>query len=384
MKWIIIGIVLCIVLGSIGVYFYVRSNNIESPIGKTIDKIVEKPLEKYSFKNLKETSFTPSKIYIGKELKKGDTFVSYEFSYCMDKMFASDTVSGTKQNSPHCTPGTYVTGLINIPKEKGEYPVLVMYRGFVPREQYTPGEGTRRTAEEFARNGFITLAPDFLGYGGSDIGSTDSLEDRFQTYPTALTLLASIPSLNSALEDFSQAQLSITPTGTRKEVQDFEPITGVKADTEKVGIWGHSNGGHIALSTLAISGKNIPTVLWNPVTKPFPYSILYFTDEFDDEGKALRKVVADFEQNYDVFEYSPSKYYSWINAPIQLHQAIDDEAVPVRWSDQFVDSMEKEDKDVEYFKYPDENHNFNLGSWDKAMERSIDFYTDQFSDESQQ
>ncbi|HRN96467.1 MAG TPA: prolyl oligopeptidase family serine peptidase, partial [Candidatus Levybacteria bacterium] len=166
--------------------------------------------------------------------------------------------------------------------------------------------------------------------------------------------------------------------GTRQQIANFEPIIGVTVDTEKVGIWGHSNGGHISLAVLAITGHNVPTVLWNPVTKPFPYSILYFTDEFDDEGKALRKVVADFEVEYDVFNYSPAKYYEWITAPIQLHQAINDEAVPVRWNDQFATSMEDAKKDIEYFKYPGENHNFNLGSWEDAIERSIEFYEDQF------
>lgn len=367
MKRILLMIVL-VIAGLAGLFIYFRRDEIVRPINQTVDQVTEKPLEKYSFERLKGAEIPPSEIEIGKQLKDDEDFVSHEFRY---------TVSGSLLNSD--TDKT-VSGLINIPKESGTYPVLVMYRGFVARENYTTGEGTRRTAEEFARNGFITIAPDFLGYGQSDPGSDGSIEDRLQTYPTALTLLASVPNINSALNKFSESQLRITPTGTRQEIADFEPIVAVEADSEKIGIWGHSNGGHISLSTLAITGKEIPTVLWNPVTKPFPYSILYFTDEFDDEGKALRKVVADFEKEYDVFDYSPAQFYEWISAPIQLHQAIEDEAVPVRWSDQFAASMEEKEKEIEYFKYPEENHNFNLGSWEEAMERSIEFYTDHFTD----
>jgi len=127
---------------------------------------------------------------------------------------------------------------------------------------------------------------------------------------------------------------------------------------------------------LAISGKNYPTVLWAPVSKPFPYSILYFTDEFDDHGKALRRAVADFEKDYDIEKYSPTNYLSWINSPIQLHQAVEDEAVPKRWSDQLNQELKKLNKDITYYTYFGENHNFNNGSWGLAIQRSINFYNE--------
>lgn len=366
-KLILAGIV--ILTAGIGVYVLLQIFNnadVVTPLSRTVDEITEKPLEKYSFQRLRKAEIFPSEIIIGRKLKDNPDFASFLYTYTIDKNLLNSDADKT------------VSGLINIPKEPGVYPVLVMYRGFVPRESFTTGEGTRRTAEEFARNGFITLAPDFLGFGESDAGADGSIEDRLQTYPTALTMIASVSNLPQALETFEQAQATITPSITSSSGKEI--ITDIKADPQKVGIWGHSNGGHIALAVLAITGEEIPTVLWNPVTKPFPYSILYFTDEYEDEGKALRKVIADFEEEYDVFDYSPSRYYEWISAPIQLHQAIADEAVPVRWSDQFADSMEEMEKDIEYFKYPGENHNFNLGSWDTAMERSQEFYHRYFTE----
>lgn len=345
MKKILIPLLLILI--AIPLFLFLKNQNkkIISPLG---NRIFEKPLDKYAFENLKKRDFKPSKITLGKILKETPNFTSYMFYYNVD-------LNGKGSIKK-------VSGLLNLPKREGlpagrqgTYPVIAMFRGFVPKEIYSPGEGTRRTAEFFAENGFITLAPDFLGYGESDKGSNSSIEDRFQTYVVAATLLSSINNLNSALEN-----------------------TDIKADTEKVGIWGHSNGGHIALSTLEITGKNYPTVLWAPVTKPFPYSILYFTDEFDDNGKALRKVVADFEKDYDVEKYSPINYFEWINAPIQLHQGTDDEAVPLRWSDQFYNKLKKLEKDISYFTYPGENHNFTNGTWPTAIGRSISFYRNAF------
>ena len=229
-----------------------------------------------------------------------------------------------------------------------------MLRGYVDQEIYETGTGTKNTAEAFARHGFITLAPDFLGYGDSDAPSPDPLEERFQTYTTVLNLLASVKQLPQALTD--------------------RELTTVKADADRIGIWGHSNGGHIALAVLAVSGAPYPTVLWAPVSKPFPYSILYFTDEFADRGKALRRVVAEFEEEYDVDYYDPTRYFAWIKAPIQLHQGTDDEAVPLRWSDELCEQLQAQDVTVSYYTYPGGNHNFSAGGWPEAVSRSLAFY----------
>lgn len=342
-KLIAISIVFLAVV-IVGVWLYIKKEQVViSPVGKIA---IEKPLDKYTFERLKKKQFAASSITIDKKIKDEDTFTSYLFYFTVDQK--------------------KISGLLNVPKTKsnladaegGTYPVIVMFRGFVPKEKYTIGEGTRHSAEVFAQNGFITLAPNFLGYGKSDNPSSDSMEERFQTYTTALSLLSSSSYLNQALEKI-------------KEVN-------VQADPQKIGIWGHSNGGHIALSVLAISGKNYPTVLWNPVSKSFPYSILYFTDEFDDHGKALIRVIADFEKDYDAEKYSPPNYYKWINAPIQLHQAVEDEAVPIKWSNQLVETLEKLKKEVAYFTYLGEDHNFSKGSWSTIILRSISFYKSEF------
>ncbi|MEK7534448.1 MAG: prolyl oligopeptidase family serine peptidase [Patescibacteria group bacterium] len=331
--------VLGLVVSIITLYLFVQKQKVISPIGEKPAIIKEKPLDKYTFENLKKQQFKGSTIALGRTLEDGDKFTSQMFYY---------KVSGKK-----------VSGLLNVPKSSGEYPVIVMLRGFVPKENYTTGIGTKRAGEMFATNGFIALAPDFLGYGESDKPSKNPMEERFQTYTTVVTLLSSLVNLNRGLDASYSGK--------------------IKADTLKVGIWGHSNGGQIALSVLEISGKNYPTVLWAPVSKPFPYSILYYTDEFDDRGKALRKVLANFEKDYDVELYSLTNYFDWINAPMQIHQGENDDAVPKKWSDELVDSLSKLKKEVEYFTYPDGDHNLMPNGWSQAVERSIEFYREKFS-----
>lgn len=295
-------------------------------------KIKPLPLLKYTFENLKNTKFPRSEITFGEKAEETNDYVSRIFYFDVPE----------RPDSPNTLK---VSGLANIPNEEGNYPIIVMFRGYVPKETYKPGAGSQPSAKVLAKNGFITLAPDFLGYGESASPSATLFEDRFQTYTTALTLLNSLSSLKE-----------------------------INADITKVGIWGHSNGGQIALSALAISGVNYPTVLWAPVSKPFPYSILFYTDETDDHGKALRKALASFEKDYDTELFSPANYYNWIKAPIQIHQGTADEEVLPFWTDELVKTLKEDNIDVTYFKHPGADHNLLPNGWNDATLREIEFY----------
>jgi dienelactone hydrolase len=339
------AIVLSVIIGTFfGIFINRMYLSQENQISPLIEKgIFGYPLKKYSFKSLRESNKNNngSKIELGEVLGEYETYTSYIFYFT--------------------TQGNKVSGLINIPKHGSLLPIAVLFRGFVDKSIYSTGIGTNNVGKTLAENGFVTVAPDFLGYGSSDKPSSDSLEERFQTYTTALDMLASVKNINAALAE--------------------KGIEGVRVNPEKTVIWGHSNGGHIALSVLAITGSNYPTVLWAPVSKPFPYSVLYFTDEFADNGKALRKVIAEFEVNYNIEEFSTPNFYKWINAPIQLHQGTVDDAVPLDWSNELYNTLDSLEVEIEYFSYPGAEHNLlPQENWDTAVERTRLFFSTSMSD----
>lgn len=293
---------------------------------------IARPLDRYTIPALQKTVFRPSQIVLDEPTATTSAYTVARFHYFSD---------GKRVNG--------VAHIPNAPKPASGYPVIVQFRGYVDVTRYYPGEGTEHSAEAFAAHGFLSLAPDFLGYGGSDMPSTDVFEDRFQTYTTALQLLASIR-------------------------------TVAIADSARVGIWGHSNGGQIALTVLEASSTAYPAVLWAPVSKPFPYSILYYTDEADDHGKLLRKKLAQFESIYDVELYSLTNYLDAIKGPVQIHQGESDDAVPVKWTDDFVKILQDKKITTEYFTYPGADHNLTPG-WEPAMARTIDFFTRQLTEQ---
>lgn len=309
---------------------FLRSDNspqLINPISKqTPPTPTIKPLLKYTFDNLSQYSPQASPITIEEEIDSQDEYTSYLYSYS----------SLNKK----------ITGQLNIPNSatpSAGFPTILMIRGFIDPNVYATGMGTKNAAAQFASAGFVTIAPDFLGFGGSDNPAVDVIEARLEKPINILDLIASINTF---------------------------PLTNIN----RMGIWGHSNGGQISLSILEITGKPYPTTLWAPVSKPFPYSILYYTDQFDDQGKALRKVVADFEDHYDVFDYSIDQYWHQITAPIQLHQGTADPDIPLSWSNLLANNLESEDINITYHTYPGADHNLRP-SWATVVNRDITFFT---------
>lgn len=280
-------------------------------------------LDQYTFDRLAQRAYRATPIKLEKLTEKTAEYSTYLFSFSSD--------------------GQRVSGQAHIPAKNGKHPVLVMVRGYVDKEIYAPGVGTRRAAEVYAKHGYVTLAPDFLGYGSSASESADMLEARFEKPVTVLNLLASLGSLP-------------------------------QVDTRRVGLWGHSNGGQIALSVLEISTRPYPTVLWAPVSQKFPDSILQFVDELPDKGAYLRGQLDLFHERYADEDYSIHTYLKNIRAPIQLHQGTKDELVPLVWSNDIYAKFKANGNNVNYFVYEGEDHNFSRGKWPQVVERDLRFF----------
>lgn len=300
-----------------------------SKIVESVNQLKPRPFNIYTIENLSNSEIKPGKIETKEAMIEENDYTSYLFSFEFNPNLDGKTLKKT-------------TGQLNLPTGDGPFPVVVMFRGYIDQEIYKTGDGTRRAAEFFAENGFITIAPDFLGYAGSDKESPNIFEARFQTYVTVLSLIKSL----SAIEHWN---------------------------TKTIFLWGHSNGGQIALTVLEITRASYPTTLWAPVSKQFPYSVLYYTDQSEDRGKLIRKELSEFEKEYNPDLYSLDLYLDRINAPLQIQQGTKDDAVPVSWSDELSKNLEELEKDVTYYKYGGADHNM-VPSWETIVKRDLDFY----------
>ncbi len=301
-------------------YFLNQKPEIVSPIVTSFKKNPAEPktdrYSAYSFETLAQKSFKGGVIKVGPATKEEKNFTTHVFTYHSD----DKTISG----------------MINIPRGTGKFPVIILLRGYADQKNYHIGLGTERSANSLADLSFLTLAPDFLGYGNSDFEDQDILLARFYRPVEVLNLLASVASLP-------------------------------QADSAKVGLWGHSNGGQIALSILEITGKAYPTSLWAPVSLGFPESVLVYLGKEQEVGNPVKEKVAEFLRDNDPKKFSIVEYFPLIKAPLVIHQGAADEMIKVEWSRNLASRLEKQGLSVDLYLYSGENHNFNryenTGNW---------------------
>ena len=315
-----------------------ENKNIEKNVGY---------LAQYNFENLKKRKNQSSEIKtIGKllvveEARKTVLKKYEEEGIKKENNFESKAISFESN-------GKKISGMMNIPitTKSNKMPVIIMIRGFAESQSYFIGSGSWKMADELARNGFVTVSLDFLGFGKSESESTNILEARFEKPVSVLDLIESVKSL------------------------DF-------VDSGKIGIWAHSNGGQIAISVLEITGKNYPTVLWAPMTNPFPKSVLETIDENSESGKIVKDRIDQFEKEYDSRLYSIDNFYNDIQAPVLIHQGTVDEWCKVSWQKDLQNKLKKLNKEVSLDIRKDNDHNLKQ-SWDEVAKMDIKFFSQKF------
>ena len=332
---LVLGIGIGLGLSQVTSLFFSESGELLVPTIIQSQPKTEPPLSKFAITRLHELPLTPAKISLVEEVETTSTTTNYLFRWT--------------------SRGKVMTGSVIIPKKipTTNPPTIIMLRGYVPPDLYETGVGTKNAAATLARNGYITVAPDFFGYGGSDPEPIDTWQARFEKPLIVMELIQSLQTEGIAQQDAT-----------------LPPIT-----TEAIGIWAHSNGGQIALTTLEAYKIAIPTTLWAPVTAPFPYAIQFFSDELEDEGKTQRKWISLFEETYDAFDFSLTKHLSLLSGPLQIHHGELDDAAPIAWSDEFVEKTKKINETIEvtYFRYPGTDHNLQP-SWNIAITRDLTFF----------
>jgi len=333
-RWVFLA-AMGVSLFTFALIFWINQNPAEivSPLASLTTKSLLPVTEEYAaltFEALSQRRFPKGEIKLGAVTRREENYTTYVFTYQSD--------------------GKTISGMANIPKGEGPFPVIVLLRGYADPKSYHIGLGTERSANFLADHGFLTLAPDFLGYGYSDWEDSDILVARFYRPVEVLSLLASIDSLP-------------------------------QADSRRVGLWGHSNGGQIALSVLEITGRNYPTSLWAPVSLGFPESVLVYLGR-EEVGNPVKEKIDQFRQTNNPKLYSISEYWDRIYAPFIIHQGTADEMIQTQWTKDLVDNLKKRMCEVNYYEYPGENHNFNHNpkTGETLRERDLKFFTEKLKD----
>lgn len=354
-KEIIIVFCLLLVVG-VGGYLWLGSNNATTPnstvslsdSGGLVDE-----LHPLSIEYMRKQEYPGSEIVIEQNLPDGSNYKRYVTSYKSDglKIYALLTVpvgdkptnGWTASNAEHSSAG---------------WPVIVFNHGYIQPEQYRTTEKYLAYTDAFSRNGYIVFKPDFRGHGNSEG------EPAGAYYSPAYTI------------DVLNAVASI------KKYQD--------ADPNRIGMWGHSMGGMIALRSMVVTKDIKAGEIWAGVTASFEdLTNNWHHPDLNSrpfvpsqrEQASRRPGRQEFIDKYGSFEanpgfwtsISPISFVADISGPVQLQHGTADSEVPLLFSQKLDAALKNAGKTVNFYTYEGDNHNL-ANNLTLALNRSVEFF----------
>ena len=217
-----------------------------------------------------------------------------------------------------------IHGFVNIPLGEGPFPVVIALHGYIPADEYQTLDYSSRYADSIARKGYIVLHPNMRNFPPSD--SAPRRGDYHGGFTTDVMNLLEYVRMEAG-----------------KEGSIFE-----KADLSRLGIWGHSLGGSVALRVTALVPEIKAVVLYAAVTQRY----------------------SNMEAGFNIYDLENT------DAAFSVHHGTADNKVSASNSERFCQQIEQAGKEFECFFYEDSPHTFlNMGSADPLfIQRVVEFY----------
>lgn len=295
-----------------------------------IEPLSTVPLDKsphpVSLPALFEKELVGSDFTVGRVLADNEAYTRYYITY--------------KSN------GLKISGIMNVPKGKGPFPLLILNHGYIDPKVYTNGRGLRREQDYLARRGYVVVHPDYRNHADSDDDPNNEINFRLGYTEDVINVVSAIKAAKLAY-----------------------------IDTERVGMLGHSMGGGVTLNTLVVRPDLVDAaVLFAPVSANYQRNYERWTTSQSEVGKRIIALYGTPEESPEFWNgISAKNYFDRIKTPIQNHHGTADESVEIKWSDELQGWLQEANKELDYYVYPDEPHEF-VHAWPQVMERAVTFF----------
>ncbi|MCJ7548540.1 MAG: alpha/beta fold hydrolase [Anaerolineae bacterium] len=296
----------------------------QPPLTETPDEVPSSPMDIGALRTREYTS----EIVIEETLEPGSNYQRFIASYLSD--------------------GYIIYGLLTVPNglEMAGYPAIVFLHGYLPPDTYVTTARYVAYQDRLASSGFVTLKPDLRGHGASEGVASGALFSEAYTVDTLNAI--------SALESYEYA------------------------DPNRIGLWGHSNGGATGLRVMVITEKAKAGVFWAGVVGSYPDMLETYISEISFLQRSSRVVIEQYGSPGDNPDYwgriDPYAYLETISGPIQLHHGTADSSVPIVLSMSLRNALQENGKVVEIYEYEGADHNISGASYDQAMDRTVEFF----------
>jgi dipeptidyl aminopeptidase/acylaminoacyl peptidase len=246
------------------------------------------------------------------------------------------------------------------PPEEG-WPVIIFNHGYIPPEVYRTTERYEAYVDNLARHGYIVFKSDYRGHGFSE---------------------------GEASGGYS------SPAYTVDVINGMESVKRLPyADPDRVGMWGHSMGGHITLRSMVIRDDIRAGVIWAGVVVPYEQFIeVWFERDLNEyltatpANQRSNRRGSWFRDFYTVYgmpgenptfwqSISPNYYLEDLSGPIQLHHGTADTSVPYAVSQVLAQQLTDAGQYSELNRYEGDDHNISQ-SFGVAMSLTIQFFNE--------
>ena len=265
-----------------------------------------------------------------------------------------DNTAYTRYTISYLSNGLTISGIMNIPKGEGPFPLVLLNHGYIDPAVYTNGRGLRREQDYLARQGFAVLHSDYRGHAASDPSP-----DERQIYDAGLEYSMDVV---NAVHAVRAADLP-------------------RVDARRIGMLGHSMGGGIGLN-IAVAHPNLvhALVLYAPVHADAWQNFMRWRD-MREEGDRTREAMGARAENPEAWDaLSSLTFLDRIQTPVALFHGTNDADVPVEWSNDLATELERRGKNVTYTRYENEAHEF-IPRWNAFMERSTQFFREHLTEQ---
>jgi dipeptidyl aminopeptidase/acylaminoacyl peptidase len=239
--------------------------------------------------------------------------------------------------------GLRIAGFMNTPFGAGPFPVVIVLHGYVDPARYRILTYTTPYADALARQGYLVVHPNLRNFPPSDTGPD----------PFRVGLAVDVLNLIALIKD-----------------QAGRPGLFAQADADRIGLWGHSMGGGVALRVLVVSPDVRAAVLYGSMS--------------GDERQNYEKIAIWSGRQRGLWELSvpeaelrriaPLFFLDRITAAVSIHHGEADTIVPLAWSLDLCERLQALGKTVECFTYPDQPHTFVDEGYRLFIERTQAFF----------
>ena len=264
----------------------------------------------------------------------------------------------TRSIASYKSEGLKMFGLLTVPNGRvpeGGWPAIIFNHGYISPSVYSTTERYVAYVDGFARNGYVVFKPDYRGHGNSE-GRPEGAY-----YSTAYT--TDVINAMRSVERYS------------------------KVNPDKIGMWGHSMGGHITLRTMVVTRDVKAGVIWGGVVASYqdmaqnwrrsrPRSLSTREQQSTRPSrKALQDRYGTFDEHPEFWRsISPIFFVSDISGPVQLHHGLADTTVLWEFSQSLKTTLDEAGKTAESYTYPGADHNLSGSAFGTAMSRSVAFF----------